>query len=140
MLLELRQRLLAQPDGDGRARYNVPLLNSLVLHVGMHAIAQMHSKGPQPASPLSNCAPMDLFQQLASELDSEGCARRAAREAPRVLGRARGARAPRCGCGDCGCGSCSGSSCDREPPVQRLARAPPPHACAPPALGRRSCR
>lgn len=36
------------------------------------AIAQLQAKGPLPASPLSNCAPMDLFQQLAAELDSEG--------------------------------------------------------------------
>lgn len=36
------------------------------------AIAQLQAKGPLPASPLSNCAPMDIFQQLTAELDSEG--------------------------------------------------------------------
>jgi len=71
VLLELRHRLLVT-DVDGRQRFDVPLLNSLVLHVGIQAIAQLQAKGPQPASPLSNCAPMDIFQQLTAELDSEG--------------------------------------------------------------------
>mmetsp|Transcript_11818 Transcript_11818/g.28865 ORF Transcript_11818/g.28865 Transcript_11818/m.28865 type:complete len:543 (+) Transcript_11818:3-1631(+) len=74
MLLELRQRLLL-PEAEASAagsRYNVPLLNSLVLHVGTQAIAQLQTKGPQVASPISNSAPMDIFQQLVGELDSEG--------------------------------------------------------------------
>jgi hypothetical protein len=51
-------------------KYNVPLLNALVLHVGMSAIAQAQSK--PPAAPLAPSAPLDIFRQLTVDLDTEG--------------------------------------------------------------------
>ena len=51
-------------------RYNVPLINALVLYVGTQAINQLQSKSQ--ASPVPHTAPMDIFQQLASDLDAEG--------------------------------------------------------------------
>lgn len=64
-LMELRLRLGAAPGGaDGRARYNVPLISSLVLHVGMQARAaprqpQPHARqscmrAPRPRQPLAS--------------------------------------------------------------------------------------
>jgi len=48
----------------------VPLINALVLHVGMYAVAQAQSKPTQP--PMTHSAPMDIFQQLIVDLDTEG--------------------------------------------------------------------
>ena len=50
-------------------RYNVPRLNALVLYVGVQAI-QANRK--DQASPITHSAPMDVFQRLAAELDTEG--------------------------------------------------------------------
>tara|TARA_R110002050_G_scaffold77049_1_gene164634 strand:- start:1171 stop:1941 length:771 start_codon:yes stop_codon:yes gene_type:complete len=61
--------------GDAKDRgtsFNVPLINSLVLYVGSQAIAQLQNKGPQASSPISHSAPMDIFQQLVTDLNSEG--------------------------------------------------------------------
>merc|ERR1712070_1295772 len=77
---ELGQRLLLSPHealGCG-TRYNVPLLNALVLYVGIQAIAQLQSRGTQSGgssqvqSPITHSAPMDVFQRLVTELDTEG--------------------------------------------------------------------
>jgi len=72
-LLDLRSKLtLANTDSSfGGTKYNVPLLNSLVLYVGAQAIAQLQNK-TAPASPVTHSAPMDIFQHLAVDLDSEG--------------------------------------------------------------------
>ncbi|XP_058085160.1 uncharacterized protein LOC131232729 isoform X2 [Magnolia sinica] len=85
-LTELKQRLLL-PQGEAAlagTRYNVPLINSLVLYVGMQAIQQLQSKStPQhvPAPPMTHTAPMDIFlvgaamdifQILIGDLDTEG--------------------------------------------------------------------
>ena len=48
----------------------MPLVNALVLHVGMYAVAQAQSKPAQP--PMTQSAPMDIFQQLITDLDTEG--------------------------------------------------------------------
>ncbi|BBN05282.1 CCR4-NOT transcription complex subunit 1 [Marchantia polymorpha subsp. ruderalis] len=77
--VDLKQRLMlpqheALPCGT---RYNVPLINALVLYVGMQAIQQLQSKTtPQqlavPTAPITHSAPMDIFQMLIVELDTEG--------------------------------------------------------------------
>lgn len=51
-------------------KYNVPLFNALVLYVAVQAIQANRSK--DTASGIAQSAPMDLFQQLAQSLDSEG--------------------------------------------------------------------
>lgn len=58
-------------------KYNVPLLNALVLYIGMQAIQQMQTKiTPQqlaiPTAPITQSAPMDIFQRLIIDLDTEG--------------------------------------------------------------------
>merc|ERR1711934_190198 len=61
-LSELPQKLLlpqAEAMGTG-SKYNVPLINALVLYIGMNAI----HKG--------QAIPMEMFQQLVLDLDAEG--------------------------------------------------------------------
>ena len=61
-LAELPSKLLL-PQGEAAAagtRYNTPLLNAVVLYVGMNAI----HKG--------QAIPMEIFQQLVADLDAEG--------------------------------------------------------------------
>ncbi|KAM7519176.1 hypothetical protein LguiB_018138 [Lonicera macranthoides] len=47
-LSELKQKLLLPPSEAARAgtRYNVPLINSLVLYIGMQAIQQLQARTP----------------------------------------------------------------------------------------------
>jgi len=59
---------LAQKAGT---RYNVPLINALVLTVGTQAIVQAQTK-PAPQSSLAPSASMDVFVRLARDLDTEG--------------------------------------------------------------------
>ncbi|KNC97024.1 CCR4-NOT core subunit CDC39 [Spizellomyces punctatus DAOM BR117] len=66
-LLDLRSRLLL-PD----SAYNVAAINALVLYVGVQAITQTQSKQSQSSTPITHSAPMDIFQQLAVDLDTEG--------------------------------------------------------------------
>ncbi|XVF22765.1 hypothetical protein REPUB_Repub12eG0199200 [Reevesia pubescens] len=81
-LTELKQRLLLSPSEAASAgtRYNVPLINSLVLYVGMQAIQQLQSRVPHAQS-TANTVPMtvflvsaalDIFQSLIGDLDTEG--------------------------------------------------------------------
>lgn len=79
LLSDLRQRLMLpqQESISAGTRYNVPLINALVLYVGMQAIQQLQSKTtPQqlavPTAPITHSAPMDIFQKLIVELDTEG--------------------------------------------------------------------
>ncbi|KAK9148278.1 hypothetical protein Scep_007035 [Stephania cephalantha] len=79
-LMELKQRLLL-PQGEivqAGTRYNVPLINSLVLYVGIQAIQHMQTK---TMSQMGQTAPMDIFlvgaamdifQTLIGDLDTEG--------------------------------------------------------------------
>jgi len=50
-------------------QYNVPLLNTVVLYVGVQAIA---ANRKDAASPVTHSASMEVFQRLAAELDTEG--------------------------------------------------------------------
>lgn len=78
-IIDLKQRvLLPQHEAvSAGTPYNVPLINSLVLYVGMQAIQQLQSKTtPQqlavPTAPITHSAPMDIFQRLILDLDTEG--------------------------------------------------------------------
>ncbi|KAJ3175056.1 hypothetical protein HDU87_006452 [Geranomyces variabilis] len=93
-LMDLKSRLVATaaataPTGTTAAeqqsvRYNVPAINALVLYVGVQAITQTQNKAAAaaasgsgsgtvaPVSPVTHSAPMDIFQQLALDLDTEG--------------------------------------------------------------------
>ncbi|MBD4784892.1 hypothetical protein GUG12_13905, partial [Xanthomonas citri pv. citri] len=61
-------------------RYNVTLMNSLVLYVGMQAIQQLQARTPHGQSMASNAslaiflvgAALDIFQMLIVELETEG--------------------------------------------------------------------
>ncbi|KAI3741197.1 hypothetical protein L1987_58865 [Smallanthus sonchifolius] len=81
-LSDLKQKLLLSPSEAARAgtRYNVPLMNSLVLYVGMQAILQLQARTPHGQSMASNAslaiflvgAALDIFQTLILELETEG--------------------------------------------------------------------
>lgn len=85
-LTELKQRLLLPQNEANLAgtRYNVPLINSLVLYVGMQAIQQLQSKSATQHAPTQQMihsppmdiflvgAAMDIFQSLIKNLDTEG--------------------------------------------------------------------
>ncbi|GFP80906.1 ccr4-not transcription complex subunit 1 [Phtheirospermum japonicum] len=79
-LTELKQKLLLSPSDAARAgtRYNVPLINSLVLYVGMQAIQQLQARAPSHSQSMANMttflvsAALDIFQTLIMELDTEG--------------------------------------------------------------------
>ncbi|KAK9910902.1 hypothetical protein M0R45_034838 [Rubus argutus] len=79
-LTELKQKLLLLPNEAASAgtRYNVPLINSLVLYVGMQAIQQLQARTPHaqanqtvPFVYLVGAA-LDIFQTLIVDLDTEG--------------------------------------------------------------------
>lgn len=54
-------------------RYNIQLINALVLYVGTQAIGHIHNKGSTPSmSTITHSAHMDIFQNLAVDLDTEG--------------------------------------------------------------------
>ena len=67
----LRARLTLDARAAERAgtAYNVPLLNAVVLYVGVQAIA---ANRKDASSPITHSAPMEVFQRLAAELDTEG--------------------------------------------------------------------
>ncbi|XP_021748044.1 CCR4-NOT transcription complex subunit 1-like isoform X1 [Chenopodium quinoa] len=78
-LSDLKQRLLLPPSEASHAGtcYNVPLINSLVLYVGMQAIQLLQARNrsqPQSVSsdPLAAKAALDIFQTLIRDLDTEG--------------------------------------------------------------------
>eukprot|EP00271_Cylindrocystis_brebissonii_P006803 TRINITY_DN1962_c0_g1_i2.p1 TRINITY_DN1962_c0_g1~~TRINITY_DN1962_c0_g1_i2.p1 ORF type:complete len:788 (-),score=204.67 TRINITY_DN1962_c0_g1_i2:764-3127(-) len=56
--------------------YNVPLINSLVLYVGMQAIPLQQGATPSqlsaPSAPVGDTPPMDIFERLITDLDTEG--------------------------------------------------------------------
>ncbi|KAG0726559.1 CCR4-NOT transcription complex subunit 1 [Chionoecetes opilio] len=64
---------LQQVSSEPGMRYNMSVMNALVLYVGMQAIAQIHSKGLTPSmSTIAHSAHMDIFQNLGVDLDTEG--------------------------------------------------------------------
>ena len=72
-LIDLQNRLLATEEKDKAvSKYNISVINSLVLYVGVQAIAQAQNKAVQGAPPVSHNIPMDIFQHLVVDLDNEG--------------------------------------------------------------------
>ncbi|CAN0921789.1 CCR4-NOT transcription complex subunit 1 [Linum grandiflorum] len=80
-LTELKQRLILMPSEASTAgtRYNVSLINSLVLYTGMQEIQQLqartpHSQATGSSGPLAFLvdAALDIYQTLVVELDNEG--------------------------------------------------------------------
>ena len=64
---------LFQKVTEPGTRYNVPLMNALVLYVGTQAIAYIQSKSGAPSiSTITHSSHMDIFQNLAVDLDTEG--------------------------------------------------------------------
>jgi len=54
-------------------KYNIPLMNALVLYVGTQAIQYIHSKGQTPGTAtIAHSSHMDIFQNLAVDMDTEG--------------------------------------------------------------------
>ncbi|KAL5134610.1 CCR4-NOT transcription complex subunit 1 [Glycine soja] len=82
-LSELKYKLLLSPNEAASAgtRYNRPLINSLVLYVGMQAIHQLQERTPHTQTS-ANAVPvvalfsvdtaLDIFKTLIVDLDSEG--------------------------------------------------------------------
>lgn len=71
--VELRSKLMNdninQPEiASTGSKYNVPVINALVLYVGIQAISQIHKS----SQGITHSAPMDIFQQLLVDMDSEG--------------------------------------------------------------------
>jgi CCR4-NOT transcription complex subunit 1 len=70
-LSELRSNL--QVSSEPGMRYNIPLINALVLYVGTQAISHIQCKGLTPSmSTIAHSSHMDIFQNLAVDLDTEG--------------------------------------------------------------------
>eukprot|EP01119_Soliformovum_irregulare_P023182 TRINITY_DN8072_c0_g1_i1.p1 TRINITY_DN8072_c0_g1~~TRINITY_DN8072_c0_g1_i1.p1 ORF type:complete len:2236 (-),score=833.72 TRINITY_DN8072_c0_g1_i1:325-7032(-) len=71
---EIHSRLLLDAESSHGntvsfgTRYNVQLLNALVLYLGVQSISQNHNKTPNPA----HLPGMEIFSQLSRDLDSEG--------------------------------------------------------------------
>ena len=62
-----------QISNEPGMRYNIPLINALVLYVGTQAINYIQSKGSTPnMSTITHSSHMDIFQNLAVDLDTEG--------------------------------------------------------------------
>ncbi|CAH9118024.1 unnamed protein product [Cuscuta europaea] len=82
-LSELKQKVLLSPAESARAgtRYNVPLINSLVLYVGMLAIQQLQARTVSHSQAMTSSvsypvflvgAALDIFQSFIMDLDTEG--------------------------------------------------------------------
>lgn len=70
-LAEIRGHL--QISNEPGSRYNIPLMNALVLYVGNQAISQIRAKNMVPnMTTIVHNAHMDILQNLAVDLDNEG--------------------------------------------------------------------
>lgn len=70
-LSDLRGNL--QVSTEPGMRYNIPLINALVLYVGTQAIMYIRNKGLTPnMSTIAHSSHMDIFRNLAVDLDTEG--------------------------------------------------------------------
>ena len=71
-LTDLRS-YLQSTDTTGRTFYDIPLMNALILHVGEKAIEHIKKTGNAPSvTTIAQTSHMDIFQNLAVDLDSEG--------------------------------------------------------------------
>jgi CCR4-NOT transcription complex subunit 1 len=75
-VLRLPDRLVLPNQKEGSsalARFNAPLINSIVLYVGVHAISQLQQQNKASAVPAeAQSAPMELFLHLATSLEDAG--------------------------------------------------------------------
>jgi len=74
-LSEVRDHLLIGNGEQPGKRYNIQLINALVMHVGTSAIQYIRQKGLTPNMSTiahSNSSHMDIFQNLAVDLETEG--------------------------------------------------------------------
>lgn len=74
-LIDLRKRLhVSSPEDTLRtgSKYDVQVINALVMYVGVRALAVLQNKPSQNTNHIAHSAPMDIFQQLVVDLDSEG--------------------------------------------------------------------
>lgn len=70
-LSELRS--IMQVSNEPGKRYNIQLMNAVVVYVGTQAISFIRGKGQNPnMSTIAHSAHMDIFQNLAVDLDHEG--------------------------------------------------------------------
>lgn len=54
-------------------RYDIQLMNALVLYVGLQAIQHIHSKGQMPnMTTIAHSSHMDIFLNLVVDLDTDG--------------------------------------------------------------------
>ena len=54
-------------------RYNMQYINALVMYVGMKAVQQLQQKAlVSTKSSIAHSAHMDIFQNLAVDMDTEG--------------------------------------------------------------------
>jgi CCR4-NOT transcription complex subunit 1 len=71
-LSELRTNLQVVSNEAGM-RYNIAMINALVMYVGTQAIQYIRAKGHTPSmSSIAHSSHMDIFQNLAVDLDTEG--------------------------------------------------------------------
>ncbi|GAB1606660.1 Hypothetical predicted protein [Argonauta hians] len=69
-LSDLRSNLQSTEPGS---KYNISLINALVLYVGTQAIDYIHNTGYKPSMrTIAHTSHMDIFQNLAVDLDTEG--------------------------------------------------------------------
>jgi CCR4-NOT transcription complex subunit 1 len=74
-LLDLRSKLLLpayQLTEYSTCRYDMNMINALVLYVGVQAIADCQNEPQQGFTPITHSPQMDIFQQLLVDLDTEG--------------------------------------------------------------------
>merc|ERR1712242_444655 len=74
-LSELRTNLQSSSSGAAEAgmRYNISMINALVMYVGTQAIQYIRAKGQSPnMSTIAHSSYMDIFQNLAVDMDTEG--------------------------------------------------------------------
>merc|ERR1712223_937583 len=74
-LSELRTNLQNSSSNAAEAgmRYNISMINALVMYVGTQAIQFIRAKGASPSiSSIAHSSYMDIFQNLAVDMDTEG--------------------------------------------------------------------
>lgn len=72
-LSEVRDNLLVGNGEQPGNRYDIQLINALVMHVGTSAIQYIRSKNQTPnMSTIAHSSHMDIFQNLAVGLETEG--------------------------------------------------------------------
>jgi len=73
-LSELRNNLQnSSQETSGGMRYNISMINALIMYVGTQAIQFIRAKGHSPSmNSIAHCSHMDVFQNLAVDMDTEG--------------------------------------------------------------------